>query len=70
MVDGRDPDWDGCLNVRDLGGLATVNGGRTRLGAVVRGDHPRNLTSAGWVALWSYGIRTVVTPEWVDNGLG
>lgn len=66
MLAGRDLDWDGCLNVRDLGGLATANGGRTRFGAVVRGDHPRHLTPAGWAALWDYGIRTVVTLE-TDN---
>lgn len=33
MTDGRDLDWDGCLNVRDLGGLATADGGSTRVGA-------------------------------------
>ena len=32
--------WDGCLNVRDLGGLPTEDGGTTRFGAVVRGDNP------------------------------
>ena len=66
MVDHRDLEWDGCLNVRDLGGLRTADGGRTRLGAVVRSDHPRYLTPSGWAALWDYGIRTVVTLE-TDN---
>ncbi|MBB4764437.1 tyrosine-protein phosphatase [Amorphoplanes digitatis] len=66
MVDHRDLEWDGCLNVRDLGDLPAADGGRTRPGAVVRGDHPRYLTPSGWAALWDYGIRTVVTLE-TDN---
>ncbi|MBB2948069.1 hypothetical protein FB565_007840 [Actinoplanes lutulentus] len=66
MVDRRELEWDGCLNVRDLGGLRTTDGGQTRLGAVVRSDHPRYLTPSGWAALWDYGIRTVITLE-TDN---
>jgi len=39
MSDGnRHLDWDGCFNVRDLGGLRTVGGGETRRGALVRAD--------------------------------
>jgi protein-tyrosine phosphatase len=53
-------DWEGCLNVRDLGGLPTVDGRVTRFGAVVRSDSPGNLTPAGWAALHEYGIRTIV----------
>jgi len=53
--------WDGCNNVRDLGGLRTVNGGLTRLGAVMRGDTPARLTTAGWQALYDYGVRTILT---------
>src|SRR5262249_25406680 len=30
--------WDGCFNTRDLGDLATANGGRTRRRAAVRSD--------------------------------
>ncbi|MFE4600174.1 tyrosine-protein phosphatase [Kitasatospora indigofera] len=52
--------WDGCLNVRDLGGLPTVTGGRTRHHAVVRADNLDRLTAEGWEALRAYGIRTVV----------
>src|SRR3954454_11707112 len=47
--------WDGCINVRDLGGL-----GRIRRGALVRADALQNLTPAGWAALEAHGIRTVV----------
>ena len=56
----RDLVWDGCLNVRDLGGLPTLDGGQTRLGAVVRADSVRQLTDEGWQALVDHGIRTVV----------
>jgi protein-tyrosine phosphatase len=53
-------DWEGCANVRDLGGLRTVDGRETALGAVVRGDAPDNLTPAGWDALLAHGVRTIV----------
>lgn len=56
----RDLTWDGCFNVRDLGGLPVSGGGRIRSGAVVRSDSIDNLTPAGWSALQSYGIATVV----------
>jgi hypothetical protein len=53
--------WDGCANVRDLGGLRTWNGRMTRWGAVVRSDTPAKLTAAGWSALYAYGIRTIIS---------
>ena len=53
-------EWEGCLNVRDLGGHPTEDGGETRMGAVVRADSVRKLTPAGWKALLGYGIRTIV----------
>jgi protein-tyrosine phosphatase len=56
----RDLVWDGCLNVRELGGLPTGDGGETRLGAVVRADSVRQLSDEGWEALVDHGIRTVV----------
>lgn len=52
--------WDGCVNVRDLGGHPTENGGITRFGRVVRADSIRRLTDDGWAALAEYGIKTVV----------
>jgi protein-tyrosine phosphatase len=52
---GRELSWDGCVNVRDLGGL-----GQIRPGAVVRMEQPKRLTEAGWAAAWAYGVRTVV----------
>ena len=59
-VHRRELAWEGCLNVRDLGGHRTADGGETRYGAVVRADSVRQLTEAGWQAAVDYGIRTVV----------
>jgi protein tyrosine/serine phosphatase len=56
----RELSWDGCLNVRDLGGHPTIDGHETRYGRIVRADSIRQLTDAGWRALVDYGIRTVV----------
>jgi protein-tyrosine phosphatase len=60
VVSERKLAWDGCLNVRDLGGHATEGGGRTRYGAVVRADSVRSLTDAGWESLVAHGIRRIV----------
>ena len=48
------------MNVRDLGGLPTEDGGETAFGAVVRADSIRQLSDGGWEALVEYGIRRVV----------
>jgi protein-tyrosine phosphatase len=56
----RDLTWDGCLNVRDLGGHTTEDGGETRFGAIIRADSVRQLTDEGWQALVDYGVHTVV----------
>jgi len=52
--------WEGCLNVRDLGGHGTADARTTRFGAVVRADSVRHLTDAGWQALVDYGVRRIV----------
>jgi protein tyrosine/serine phosphatase len=52
--------WEGCFNVRDLGGFPTRSGGTTAWRAVVRSDSPDALTAAGWDALRAHGIRTIV----------
>ena len=57
----RDLVWDGCINVRDLGGLPTADGGVTCWGRIVRSDNPSRLSGRGWEALHTYGVRTVVT---------
>ena len=56
----RNLTWEGCFNVRDLGGLSTIEGRRTRWGAVVRADSLDRLSAAGWSALKAHGIRTIV----------
>ena len=60
----RDLAWDGCRNVRDLGGLPTEDGAETRRGAIVRADNVRLLSDAGWAALRAHGVRTVVDLRW------
>lgn len=59
--------WDGCLNVRDLGGHPTEDGSFTRFGAVVRADSVRQLTDAGWVALAEYGVSRIVDLRFHDE---
>jgi protein-tyrosine phosphatase len=56
----RDLAWDGCLNVRDLGGHPVAGGGETLFGRVVRADSVRQLSETGWRAAVDYGVRTVV----------
>ncbi len=51
VIDERRLDWEGCVNVRDLGGLPTVSGHSTSFGAVVRSDNPAFLTAKGWDCL-------------------
>ena len=52
--------WDGCVNVRDLGGLPLEDGGETAFGVVVRADSIRTLTGAGWQSLVDYGVRKAI----------
>ena len=61
MTTNRILNWQGCNNVRDLGGLETFNGSKTRWGAIVRGDQPAKLSAEGWSALYEHGIRTIVS---------
>ena len=56
----RHLDWEGAFNVRDLGGLPTLDGRFTRWGAIVRSDSLGELTEAGWSALVTHGVRTVI----------
>src|ERR1044072_7711330 len=56
----RHLDWEGCFNVRDLGGLRTVDGRVTLTGRVVRADALDGLTRAGWAALTAYGVRPII----------
>lgn len=60
-------DWDGCVNVRDLGGLALEDGGETAFRVVVRSDSVRTLTDAGWEALSAYGVERIVDLRWAEE---
>lgn len=60
LRNSRDLVWDGCLNVRDLGGHPTDDGTETRFGSIVRADAVGRLSTEGWKALVDYGIRTVI----------
>jgi protein-tyrosine phosphatase len=59
--------WEGCLNVRDLGGLLTEDGRRTRAGVVVRSDNIRVLTDEGWRALADHGVTRIVDLRWPEE---
>lgn len=52
--------WEGCLNVRDLGGQPTEDGAFTRHGVIVRADALGRLSDAGWQALFDYGVARIV----------
>jgi protein-tyrosine phosphatase len=60
-------DWEGCVNVRDLGGLPTEDGGRIRDGVVVRSDNIRRLTDEGWHALEEHGVVRIVDLRWPEE---
>ncbi len=52
--------WDGCRNIRDLGGLRLRAGGRTRPGVVVRADSLTRLTPAGRDQAFAFGVTRVI----------
>jgi protein-tyrosine phosphatase len=52
--------WDGCVNVRDLGGLPLAGGGETAYGVLVRSDALPSLSITGRDALVAYGVSLVV----------
>ncbi len=59
--------WDGCVNVRELGGIPTEDGGVTRTGSVIRSDNVAGLTPAGWRALEGHGIDRIVDLRWPEE---
>jgi protein-tyrosine phosphatase len=63
----RQLSWDGCHNVRDLGGLPLAAGGETRYGAVVRADSLSQLTRSGWNEALDYGVRRVVDLRFAEE---
>jgi protein-tyrosine phosphatase len=62
--------WDGCVNVRDLGGLPLADGGETAYRVVVRADWLPGLSETGRQALVDYGVSLIVDlrPEREDRG--
>jgi protein tyrosine/serine phosphatase len=60
MTIGRHLDWEGGFNIRDLGGIATNDGRKTRRSSVVRSGSLHHLTKPGWQALATYGVRTII----------
>lgn len=58
----RELRWDGCRNVRDLGGLDTPLSvtGRTMPGRIARGPRRERLTEQGWHDARGWGLATVV----------
>ena len=60
MQRSRDLLWDGLLNVRDLGGHPTEDGGETRYDSIIRADSVRQLSDQGWAAVVDYGVKTIV----------
>ena len=59
--------WDGCVNVRDLGGHPTEDGSETRYRRIVRADSVRGLSDAGWEALVAYGVRRIIDLRWHEE---
>ena len=51
---------EGACNVRDLGGLPTVDGRSTRRGVIIRSDNLQDLTASDVQALLHAGVGTVL----------
>ena len=58
------PEWhievDGCVNFRDAGGWATVEGATVRRGRLYRSDDPIRITSSGRAAVDRLGLAKVI----------
>ena len=59
--------WEGCVNVRDLGGLPTEDGRSVRASTVVRADNIRRLTDDGWRALRDHGVERIIDLRWPEE---
>jgi protein-tyrosine phosphatase len=55
------------LNVRDLGGHPTTDGGETRWRSLLRSDDLGQLTPAGVQALAEWGVKTVIDLRWAEE---
>ena len=58
------PDFPDLLNLRDLGGYPTTDGGETRWRSLLRADDLAQLTPAGVRALAEYGVSTILDLRW------
>ena len=56
----RSISWDGCVNVRDLGGIRTADGAETQPGRVIRADNVGVLTPEGWQSVADHGVVRIV----------
>lgn len=56
----KDLSWPDCLNVRDLGGLPTADGGEIRHGALIRSDSHGKLTEEGVAAVTAHGVSRII----------
>ncbi|MBV8853931.1 MAG: tyrosine-protein phosphatase [Sinobacteraceae bacterium] len=61
------PAFPALLNLRDLGGHPTRDGGITRWRSLLRSDDLAQLTPQGVAALLAYGIRTVIDLRWAEE---
>lgn len=52
--------WEGCLNVRDLGGYAAADGRFTRTNSLVRADNLARLTAAGQQAVQNGNVSAII----------
>ena len=52
--------WDGCLNVRDLGGYIAADGSITRTRSLIRSDNLARLTAAGQQTVRKTGVSTII----------
>ncbi|MDQ1733643.1 MAG: protein-tyrosine phosphatase [Pseudonocardiales bacterium] len=63
MVAETEPAWielEGGANARDIGGLPTIDGGRTRAGVLIRSANLQHLTKADLARFAELGVRRVV----------
>ena len=56
----RHLELEGAVNVRDLGGYATSDGGSIRWKTLLRADNVGSLPPSSQAALIEYGVRTVI----------
>ena len=56
--------WPDLRNARDLGGIATIDGGQIRERTLIRTDNHDRLDLAGRAAIRSYGVSRIVDLRW------